>query len=228
MSVLIIMEVLDSISIEIGVEEVEERLRIKDHAYIKDLIDLVRSLISPKAIYRIGTIQEKQEGGIIIDGITFTSRLLRKNLDRSEEVFPFIVTIGGSLEEEIKTCGDLLEQFYLDSIGNIALVKVREYLRDYLCSRFAIECLSFMEPGSLRDWPIEEQRALFSVFGGRERLIGVRLTESLLMIPMKSLSGIFFSTEEPFYTCQFCSRERCESRRVSYNKELATRYGVHE
>jgi len=121
---------------------------------------------------------------------------------------------------------DLLEKYYLDVIGNMALIKTREYLEHYLGSRFAFGCLSFMEPGSLGDWPIEEQRPLFSLFRGGEASIGVRLTESLLMIPRKSLSGIYFSTEKVFYSCQLCPRERCEGRKASYDRELAKEYGI--
>ena len=77
--------------------------------------------------------------------------------------------------------------------------------------------------GSVEDWPIEQQEGLFSIFGGRVRiedLIGVKLTDRLLMIPIKSTSGIFFPTESRFEACQLCPREQCVGRRASYDKEL--------
>jgi predicted transcriptional regulator len=83
-----------------------------------------------------------------------------------------------------------------------------------------------MSPGSLKDWPIEEQRALFAILGDVEGSIGVRLSESLVMIPSKSLSGIYFPTEVPFYSCQLCPRERCPSRRATYDESAARDYGI--
>ena len=37
--------------------------------------------------------------------------------------------------------------------------------------------LSSMSPGSLEDWPISQQRPLFSLFGDVEAKIGVKLTK---------------------------------------------------
>ena len=84
----------------------------------------------------------------------------------------------------------MLEQYYLDVIGNIALIKARRFLADQLRSRFALEGMSYMSPGSLKDWPLEEQSPLFLLLGYVASSIRVRLNESLLMIPRKSVSGI--------------------------------------
>jgi hypothetical protein len=81
-----------------------------------------------------------------------------------------------------------------------------------------------MDPGSLEDWPITEQPKLFSIFGDTERLVGVRLTNSMLMIPRKSISGIFFPSEEGFTSCQLCDRDTCPGRRAPYDEVLATKF----
>ena len=83
-----------------------------------------------------------------------------------------------------------------------------------------------MSPGTLEDWPIEEQSPLFSILKGVEEYIGVGLSESFLMIPKKSVSGIYFPTETTFYSCQLCIKERCPGRRAGYNEEMAREYGI--
>jgi len=88
--------------------------------------------------------------------------------------------------------------------------------------------MSYMSPGSLKDWAIEEQRPLFSILGDVEVSIDVRLNENLVMIPNKSLSGIYFPTEIPFYSCQLCPRKDCPARKASYDEKLAREYGVLE
>ena len=47
----------------------------------------------------------------------------------------------------------------------------------------------------MADWPIEEQQPLFRLLGDTERAVGVRLTDSMLMVPTKSVSGICVAIE---------------------------------
>jgi hypothetical protein len=77
-----------------------------------------------------------------------------------------------------------------------------------------------MSPGSLPDWPIQAQRPLFRLFGDAAESLGVQLTDSMLMIPSKSVSGICFPTEQTFASCQLCPRERCPSRQAKYDGSL--------
>ena len=95
-------------------------------------------------------------------------------------------------------------------------------------SKYAINGLSSMSPGSLSDWPIEEQKPLFSILGDVETAIGVTLTENFLMVPTKSISGIYFPTDLPFYNCQLCSRKNCDSRKARFDKTLAREYNISE
>ena len=83
-----------------------------------------------------------------------------------------------------------------------------------------------MSPGSLEDWPIQEQLPLFALLGEAPAAIGVRLTESLLMLPGKSVSGIFFPSASTFFSCRLCPRERCEGRKARYDETAAREYGI--
>jgi hypothetical protein len=220
------MEILEQISLSLDTDEVRNKLRTRDWEQIQALLEIAKPLISAKAVYEVCYIEEKFEDKVIIDGIRLSSRVLRKNLEKVGRVFPYIVTVGAKLEQKADACMDLLEQYYLDTIGNVALVKARKHLEDHLRSRFAIGDLSYMSPGSLADWPIEEQQPLFSLLKGGEVSIGVKLTENLLMIPKKSVSGIYFSSEITFYSCQLCARQPCEGRKAPYNEDMAREYGI--
>ena len=101
-------------------------------------------------------------------------------------------------------------------MANLALEQAAGWLAGRIGERFGLGPLSNMSPGSLEDWPITEQTKLFSIFGDTERLVGVRLSDSLLMVPRKSISGILFPSEEGFVACQLCDRERCPGRKVPY------------
>jgi Vitamin B12 dependent methionine synthase, activation domain len=220
------MEKLEQISLGLDIGEVKNALRATDGVQIEALVEVAKPLISAQAVYRVCYIEEKLEDAVIIDGTRFGSRILTKNLEKVGRVFPYVITIGAGLEQKADASKDLLEKYYLDQIGNIALSKARKHLEDCLRSKFALEGLSYMSPGSLADWPIEEQQPLFSILKGAEASIGVRLTESLLMIPRKSVSGIYFPSEVTFYSCQLCPRQHCEGRKARFDANLAKEYGI--
>lgn len=223
------METLKNISVRLSLEKVRKMLHMKpdtDLSQVRSLVDTVQQLIDPRAVYDVCYVEEKAEDSVIVGGLRLSSRVLRKNLDRVERIFPYVITLGSKLGEKQTACSDLLENYYLDSIGNLALTSVRKQLKKHLQSKFALEKMSSMAPGSLSDWPIEEQGPLFKLLGDVEASIGVRLTRSLLMIPAKSISGFYFPAEVSFYSCQLCPRKRCESRKAKYDEMLADEYGI--
>jgi len=225
------MELLENIPVDLDVGEVKRRLRLKGEeqsGQIQALIDVAAPLISARAAYQVAYIDEKGADDVTINGVRLRSRVLRKNLEEVGRVFPYVVTLGAELEAKVADYPDMLEKYYLDTIGNVALTQARKHLEDGLRSKLALGGMSFMSPGSLKDWPIEEQRPLFAIIGDVEATIGVRLSESLLMIPRKSVSGLFFSTEISFQSCQLCPRERCENRRARYDEGMAREYGLIE
>jgi hypothetical protein len=223
------MEILDQIPVRLPLAEIRRQLHLdkgKRWEEVKTLLDVARPLITPRAVYKISYIDRKLENAVDIDGVRFTSRVLRKNLEEVERVFPYVVTIGNKLKEKAGESKDLIKEFYFDIIGNIALSATRKFLGKQLQSRYGLDGMSFMSPGSLADWPIEEQKPLFSLFGEEETPIGVKLNQSLLMLPAKSISGIYFPTEVSFFSCQLCPRDKCPGRKAAYDNKLAKEYGI--
>jgi len=223
------MPILENIHIQLDFDAIRRRLHLKrdnDLKAVQDLVHVAQPIVEPKVLYKTCYIEEKLAESVIIDGLHLSSTVLRKNLDKIERVFPFVITIGNKFSEKLDTCKDLLEKFYLDTIGNVALNQARLVLKDHLKQKYALEKTAFMAPGSLPNWPIEQQKPLFKLLGDVQTSIGVTLTESLLMLPAKSVSGIYFPTETSFFSCQLCPRERCDSRKAKYNEKLAAEYGI--
>jgi len=81
-----------------------------------------------------------------------------------------------------------------------------------------------MNPGSLADFPISEQVKLFSLIDSPTKYIGVELSDSYLMRPLKSVSGIIFETEANYENCMLCPRLDCPNRRAEYNEALKQMY----
>ena len=223
------MHILEKIPLSLPFGEIRRQLHLKRGARwdeVKTLIQTVLPDIRAKAVYRVCYIDEKQDQLIGIDGVRFRSRVLAKNLAAVERVFPFVVTIGSHYLEQMDAQKDLVVKYYLDVIGNIALSNVRNYLEQTLQAGYGLEGMSYMSPGSLTDWPLEEQRPLFALFGDGKTPINVSLNSSCLMIPAKSVSGIYFPTEVPFISCQLCDRKDCPSRKAAYDPKIEAGFGV--
>ena len=225
------MEILEKIALHIDPHKVKKILRLEhgsDAPLVEDLIDKAKTCSTPKGAYKLCYIDDKSDDAVVVEGLQFKSNVLRKNLDPVERLFPYVVTLGPGLEEAVKGIDDPLEKYYLDIIGNVALNAVRKQLHDHLCKKFALKKISFMSPGSLQEWPIEEQSQLFKLLTDVEDAIGVRLTPSFLMVPTKSVSGIYFQTEVSFFNCQLCQRGKCPGRKARYDENLAREYGIIE
>jgi len=220
---------IDSIPVKFDNEDILRKLHMDKKKGVADdvreLIELAKSIITPRAIYGIAYISDKGKDTVSIGSTTFTSPILRKFATDIGRLFPYVITIGKELEDKCQSM-KLLKQYCLDEIGNIALRTARKYFENYLESEYKITNLSSMSPGRLADWPITEQKLLFSLFGDVEELLGVTLSDSMMMLPRKSVSGVYFPTEFQFESCQLCPRERCEGRKAPYDAEIAKSYST--
>jgi hypothetical protein len=220
------MQIVSLAGITLDSESAAKRLRVSDQELVRRLIASAQALMAPAAAFRAGYVNEKRDDGVVVDSVAFTSRVLRRNLEGVGRVFPFVLTIGKAMDEIIDARGDILEKYLLDEIANTTLREARSRFEHHLRSVFALDKISCMAPGSLEDWPIEQQKPLFSLLPGVETELGVWLTESFLMLPRKSISGIYFPSEATFFSCQLCPRERCDGRKARYDAEKAGEYGL--
>lgn len=227
------MKLLEDILFQIATDEVLRRAHLTEAdpetvADVGELVEAAREVARPKAVYDVLYIAEKTEATVTIGKTVFASRVLRVNLGPVERVFPYVATCGTELTEISAPASDMLLDYCLDIIKEMALRAALQHLSEHLKAKYALGQTSQMNPGSLEDWPITEQFKLFQLLGNVEEVVGVRLTDSCLMIPPKSLSGIIFPTEVRFESCQLCQRPNCPSRHATFDPALAQRYGIEE
>jgi hypothetical protein len=220
------MGILTDIPFELDFDSLSKYLRIgpdtEDAREFTDLLDKARAVARPKALYKVSYVEARGDDTVTIDGVTFTSPALRTNLDGVERVFPYVATCGQEIDLLDPPAEDLIKRFRLDTINETLLRFSISHLNAHLKRRYRLGKTSNMSPGSgdVTVWPIEQQRQLFSLLGNVKALIGVELTESFLMVPIKSLSGITFPTEIEFQSCQLCHRQHCPLRVVPFDKQL--------
>lgn len=220
-------EVLNNLPFQIDLEQLAHQLRIKEGSNhlekLRRLAEQARAEGKPKAVYRMAYIEERTDDQVKINGVVLSSRVLRVNLDKAHRVFPYVATCGKELEDWSQGFTDLLEKYWADAIKEMAVKQTVRNLNGYLTEHFQPGNLSRMNPGSLPDWPLSEQKPLFSILGEAVREIGVQLTDHFLMLPVKTVSGIWFPTEESFESCRLCPRDGCPGRRAAYDQELYAR-----
>jgi hypothetical protein len=187
-----------------------------------ELLARVEEAGRPKAIYEVSYIEDKADDSVVLNGVRFTSRALRRNLDEVERVFVYVATCGTEADAIAAPDDDLVQALWLWTIKEHLLKAAEAHLYEHLASRYRLTHTAMMQPGSgdADVWPIEQQKELFSVFGDVEALIGVKLTDSMLMIPTMSESGVIFPSEADFASCQVCHREGCPRRSAPFDEAV--------
>jgi hypothetical protein len=216
--------ILDSIPFQVDREGLAELLKIKPgsrtHPEFMAILEEAGAKAKPKAAFAVASASVIDDDAVYIGGEKFRSRILHVNLAKAGVVYPFAVTCGAELEEWSKTMKGMLHSFWADSIMLMALGCAVSYLEKYIKEKTGSGQLSSMNPGSLEDWPLEQQEPLFTLLGDAAKSIGVSLTDKMVIRPLKSVSGILFVSEEGFVNCALCPRESCPSRRADYNADL--------
>jgi hypothetical protein len=215
---------LDNIPYDVEAEGAASKFRIardsEDYTAIENMVTEAKKAGSPKAVYRVSYPGKRTEDSVVIDGVVLKSRVLSVNLADVHRVFPYVVTCGRELEGWSKIYTDPLLSYFTDYIKAVALESAVNFLYGHIKKNYLLSKISSISPGSLDDWPLEQQKPLFEIMGDMEETAGVVLTDSLLMLPAKSMSGIIFPTDVTFESCMLCPREDCVGRRAPYNSSL--------
>jgi len=218
------INIIDEIEFNPSDKRVLKKLRIKkgssNEALVTDMLEHARKIGRPKAIYSLAGIDDIDENGVVLDGVRINSRVMAVNLQPVNRAFPYLVTSGKELYTWKESQDDMLEKFYADEISQLALQSAKRYLLDHLKNIYQLGKTSSMNPGSLNDWPLSGQIELFRLLGNRADAIGVELTDSMLMIPNRTVSGIRFVSEEGYSNCELCPRDNCSHRHKPYDPAL--------
>jgi hypothetical protein len=218
---------LNNISCQIDIEELMEKLHVKqDREYFtraQEMAAEAQSLAKPKAVYKEAYVDCKGDNFVVIDGVKFTSRIMRVNMEETFRAFPYVATCGTEVESWSKQYTDLLDSYFADTIKEMFLRVASREVETCIDRQYALGHAVSMNPGSLAEWPISEQKLLFGLLGKVEELIGVQLTDSFLMLPIKTVSGIRFPKEGTYENCQLCPRQKCPGRKERYDEGLYQR-----
>jgi len=163
-------------------------------------------------------------------GIPFcTGPIIARPLRKSATVVLFVATAGAALEawsRELMHAGDLVRGYIVDSFGSDIVELAADWLERQV-QAFAAEngwkASNRYSPGYC-GWPVKDQQGLFSLLP--DGFCGITLTESSLMKPIKSVSGIIGvgqDVKRSEYQCKICDMEDCYRRREEFLLQKAPR-----
>ena len=216
---------LDDIPVRAAFEDALARLKIEeedDIELVAGLFETAKKTAHPKALYREAFVEEISGKRVKIDGHVFESEVVAANLKDVHRVFAYVCTCGTEVDDWSHGEKDYVVSLWLDMIKEMFLMEAGAFLHEHLKNSFRFEKLASVNPGSgnVDNWHISQQKELFSLVGDVKSEIGVTLTDSFLMLPTKSTSGLYFPSETGYANCALCTRKNCVGRRAEFDKTL--------
>ena len=146
-------------------------------------------------------------------------RIIERQLRGAEAYALFLCTAGTEYEvyqQRLKDEGDMVRVFIADALGSVIAERCADQMENAL--QESIDKLGWhhtnrFSPGYC-GWHVSEQQLLFPLFDGHT--CGVTLTDSSLMVPIKSVSGIIGvgpNVRHLDYTCGLCDFKQCYKRK---------------
>ena len=167
-----------------------------------------------------GTLDLEQSTLTVGAACLSVGRIISRQLRGSEAFAFFVATAGAEFEDyqmRLKDDDDMVRTFIADAFGSVMAERtadlMEQALQDEISPRGWLHTNRF-SPGYC-GWHVSGQQQLFRLFG-IERPCGVSLTESSLMLPIKSVSGVIGigpKVRKLEYSCGLCDYKDCYKRR---------------
>ncbi|MFC1904552.1 vitamin B12 dependent-methionine synthase activation domain-containing protein [Chloroflexota bacterium] len=191
-------------------------------SFINEYVENACHLVEPSYTCVIRDVLWVQGSTVFVEGpVVLESGVIARLLKECEKVAIFALTIGERLEEMVRHLSEdglMLQAAVLDAVGSVAAEAVAGFVQDKV-EEIAIDqglVISRRFSPGYCDWDIgEQEKVLRDVNIGA---MGIRLTESCLMLPRKSISGIigiglYDANVANYNPCNTCKKRDCPGRR---------------
>lgn len=180
----------------------------------------VASHCNPQYHYTVFKASESKQNYVKLeDTFLHTGSTITPYIKNADYYILFVATAGHQFEEyqqQVKETGDILNEFLLDVLGSaIAEAVVKEVCKDVekRASEYGYGVSYPYSPGYC-GWSVKEQQVLFQFLPNHPATVS--LSESSLMTPIKSVSGIIAVGQhivKKKYGCEICTKTNCYKNR---------------
>lgn len=178
------------------------------------------AICKPRLGLRFVTGKKVDKSHLKVGGISFQpSYIITKALQNADFYILMVSTVGKELDSwiETKRCfGDVIEAFIADGIGSALAEEIVAYGQkevEKMLQQWGLNASNAYSPGYC-DWNVSEQKMFFSLLP--DVFCSVRLTDSCLMLPIKSVSSLIGAGREAkkkAYGCDICKNKNCYKRK---------------
>ena len=179
-----------------------------------------KHFIDAKGGYRIMEDFECGDTTICIGETIFeTGKIIARQFRKAEKIAIFACTAGPGVREtydRYMSENDPLKAFMTDTLGTVGVEKAMDIIHANLeqeLQKDGLHCTNRYSPGYC-GWLVSEQQKLWKFLP--KDYCGIKLTESSLMLPIKSVSGIIGiggNVRKAAYSCAICDLNHCIYRR---------------
>ena len=189
---------------------------------LNELIDNARNIVSPECGYVIlpQNRSSASMGVVTLDSVDFkTDKIVAGPLKKMSGAAILVGTVGPQFDiwsKETFASGDPLAGYMIDLLGSEIAESIADWLENRIVNYAAeqgMKCSNRYSPGYC-GWSVAEQHKLFKFLP--KDFCWIRLTESSLMKPHKSVSaiiGISSDIKRRDYPCDVCNVEHCYKNR---------------
>jgi hypothetical protein len=185
---------------------------------IREILTESEKLVRPEggyALFKNIIIDRENKKTIIGDVELGTKSIVTRHMDKSGFIAVFACTAGAEisrLASEYNKKGHTVHAYIADSLGSIVVERAMDMIQEHLKSLMEQQGLKITNrysPGYC-GWELKEQAKLFSLLP--EHFCSISLSDSMLMKPIKSVSGIIGIGKDviyDLYTCNYCKDVNC-------------------
>ena len=177
-------------------EQLKKKLHLEENEEMlerfNELMHEAMGIAKPKAVYVEANVETIDGFNVTINGVKFHGSLLSNALKEGQRVFLYIATCGTEIEEWSKQFTEHIDRYLTDQIKEEEMAAARDHLKATIKEKYGLDKIFTMQPGSRPEWAISEQKPLFELIGNAEELIGATVTESFLLMPVKTTSGLIY------------------------------------
>lgn len=191
---------------------------------IREMIEAIYSEIDkicrPQYLFTIHQGEVLNNISINISGERFTTGKMITSFLKGAERFCVFTTSSGieydEYKKKLRKTSDPLKEFIADSIGSVVAEACVSKVSEELMLLKGDEEFTFPYSPGYCGWKLTEQRKLLSLMP--DKPCGITLTDSCLMMPIKSVSGIMAMGKNVLrreYGCSICDNiKNCYKRKI--------------
>jgi len=187
---------------------------------LQEIYSKAADLCELQAVIRYADFAIPEKGKIQLDQTIFDcGGIITKQLRPAEKAALFLCTIGPQVEnwvKELMSNNDYMVGYLADHLASFMVDAAIDVVQDDLekvAGQTGFSISNRFSPGYC-GWHVSQQKAFFEFFPTHN--CGISLSDSCLMMPIKSVSGVIGigkNIKRAPYTCSLCDHENCVYRK---------------